>query len=364
MRQSIVFPTLIAALAMAGCGKSDSVAPITETRPLDQPRSDPSVALDTKTRMGVGEGHGGFVHPPMGGGMGAGMDGAPAAQPAFAFDLPAGWTEIAPTQMRSPNFAVTGKSKIECYVTVLPGGGGGLAANLNRWRKQMGLADLGDAELAALPRVKVLGADAPLLQIEGKFNGVDGSAMTAVALDRPGAAVFVKMVGPAADVRGETENFKALCASLRDAPAQAAAPAAPTVGGFEQGPFQWTAPAEWTQAPAKQMRVVTFNPKSDPNVECYVTLLGGAAGGLEANVNRWRQQLHLAPLTADAIAKLEAVKVLGRDARFVEVDGGAVGLLGVVCDLGTQTLFVKMTGPMASLRAERERFLAFCRSLS
>lgn len=132
----------------------------------------------------------------------------------------------------------------------------------------------------------------------------------------------------------------------------------------EAQPFSWKAPDGWTEGPAKQMRLVSFSVQDDPRVECYVTLLAGAAGGLEANVNRWRQQMHLAPLAADAIAKLEVVSVLGRDARVVEIDGGAVGIRGLVCELGVQTLFVKMTGPSESLRAERERFLAFCRSLS
>lgn len=140
--------------------------------------------------------------------------------------------------------------------------------------------------------------------------------------------------------------------------------AAAGAGPAAAAEFTWKAPDGWTQGPAKQMRLVTFRPDDDPRVECYVTVLDGAAGGLEANVNRWRQQMRLTPLTADAIAKLDVVSVLGRDARVVEIDGGAVGICGLVCELDGRTLFVKMTGPSESLRAERERFLAFCRSLS
>jgi hypothetical protein len=128
--------------------------------------------------------------------------------------------------------------------------------------------------------------------------------------------------------------------------------------------FTWTAPAGWTQGPAKQMRLVTFVPNDAPGVECYVTVLGGSAGGVEANVNRWRQQLHLAPLSADAVKALPTVPVLGRPAQLAEIDGGAVGMLGLVCELGQQTVFVKMTGPMDSLRAQRGQFVAFCKSLA
>jgi hypothetical protein len=155
---------------------------------------------------------------------------------------------------------------------------------------------------------------------------------------------------------------------LEDAPAPFVHPpmtgAAADAGAAAAPEFSWKAPDGWTEGPAKQLRVVTFRPDTDPRVECYVTVLAGAAGGLEANVNRWRQQLRLAPLPADAIAKLEVMSVLGRDARVVEIDGGAVGIFGLVCELGERTLFVKMTGPPESLRGERERFLSFCRSLS
>jgi hypothetical protein len=132
----------------------------------------------------------------------------------------------------------------------------------------------------------------------------------------------------------------------------------------EAAGFTWTAPEGWTQGPAKQMRLVTFTPTAAPGVECYVTVLGGAAGGVEANVNRWRQQLHLAPLSADAVKALPTVPVLGKTAQMVEIDGGAVGLFGLVCELGQQTVFVKMTGSMDALRAQRAQFVAFCKSLA
>jgi hypothetical protein len=352
---------LAACLVAAACGAS-SREEVTELRTLAAARPEQAApAADIHARFGLNDAHGGFVHPPMGGGDGP----ASPASPPLSWTLPAGWKELPATQMRVGNFAVPTRAGLECYVTVLPGGGGGLAANLNRWRKQMGQGDLSDAEIAALPRVAALGGDAALLLVEGG----GGRAMAGVALERAGSAVFVKMTGASADVAAETANFKALCASLAErtasphdgSPHGASAPAAAQAP--DDAPFAWTAPEGWTQGAAKQMRLVTFNPKGAPGAECYVTVLGGAAGGLEANVNRWRQQLKLAPLPEAAIAALEKIPVLERDARFVEIDGGQVGMLGLVCELGAQTVFVKMTGPMDVLRAERGRFVEFCKSL-
>jgi hypothetical protein len=207
--------------------------------------------------------------------------------------------------------------------------------------------------------------------MDGSYRGAgaeassDGYTMAGVVVERGGAAITVKMIGPAGHVASEFERFQALCASLRASDAPSMPPQDDAhASGFDPAALKWTAPEGWIAGPAKSMRIVTLTPKDRPGVECYVTVLSARGGGLEANVNRWRDQLGQPPLTADAIAKLDKVTVLGQEARFVEIDAGANGLLGLVCDVGTHTVFVKMTGPMEALRAERERFLAFCRSLS
>jgi hypothetical protein len=108
-------------------------------------------------------------------------------------------------------------------------------------------------------------------------------------------------------------------------------------------------------------------------VECYVTVLSGSGGGLEANVNRWRQQMGQPPMTAAEIAALPAIPMLGVEARLVRMAGSFTGmdgttrtgsmLLGAVCELGRHSVFVKMTGPMAEVGAQEAHFEAFCRSL-
>ena len=50
---------------------------------------------------------------------------------------------------------------------------------------------------------------------------------------------------------------------------------------------------------------------------------------------------------------------------FTGMDGSTekAGMLGVVCDLGTEVLFVKMVGPEQDVRAGRAGFVAFCESI-
>ena len=67
--------------------------------------------------------------PPMqaASGQQSGSDASP-----FAYETPEGWTEVAPTQFRNPNFVAGASGEIECYVSVLAGGGGGNAPNMGK----------------------------------------------------------------------------------------------------------------------------------------------------------------------------------------------------------------------------------------
>ena len=50
----------------------------------------------------------------------------------------------------------------------------------------------------------------------GGGAGAAGSMLLGMALERPGDMVFVKMTGPAAEVRGEQDRFRAFCESFRE----------------------------------------------------------------------------------------------------------------------------------------------------
>jgi hypothetical protein len=153
-------------------------------------------------------------------------------------------------------------------------------------------------------------------------------------------------------------------------------PATPTMRPEQPAKaFTWTAPEGWVKAPSTAMRLANFKVGPPSEAECYVAVLKGAAGGVEMNINRWRGQMGLEnePLNAEAIAKLPKIEVAGREAPFVEIPGNYTSmsgkaepgylLLGTICDLGNETLFVKMVGPEATVQAQREHFIAFCKSL-
>ncbi|MFC1736603.1 hypothetical protein ACFL1X_10845 [Candidatus Hydrogenedentota bacterium] len=145
-------------------------------------------------------------------------------------------------------------------------------------------------------------------------------------------------------------------------------------GGMSAGSWlTWTTPEGWTEAPKKMMRVVTFNMGAENAVECYVSVLSGSAGGVEANVNRWRDQLGIVALTPDEVAALPTIPLLGTEAVFMEGKGTFTGmtgegkadqaLLGVVCQLPEKCIFVKMIGPADEAMKQKDNFTAFCKSI-
>jgi len=110
---------------------------------------------------------------------------------------------------------------VECYIAELGGLGGGVAANLNRWRRQVGADPLSEAALADLPGITVLGQSVPLLDVEGTFQGMSGAAradsrLLGTVVPAEGRTFFIKMVGPSAEVAAQREAFVAFCESLRE----------------------------------------------------------------------------------------------------------------------------------------------------
>lgn len=117
----------------------------------------PSVAAQKQNFLGfLKEVHfeAGPAHPPVAsagrpGGMGAG--GGPRAAAALPkWEVPAGWTAGQPGQMVLAKFtAQGGGNSADITVSSFPGDVGGLLANVNRWRDQVGMPKLQESGLAA-----------------------------------------------------------------------------------------------------------------------------------------------------------------------------------------------------------------------
>ncbi len=140
--------------------------------------------------------------------------------PGLTWTVPEGWSEAQPTAMRVANFLAGGDERAECYLTLLAGDGGGLAANVNRWRAQMSLDPIDAAAVAALPRAAFLGSEGALLELQGTFTGIGGAGssegfgLLGLLLVAPEGSAFLKLVGPAEVVARERRAFLELAGSF------------------------------------------------------------------------------------------------------------------------------------------------------
>ncbi len=189
MRQLIVILIFVLAIAVAGCGPSSFRKEVTETREVTPaPAAPAQSARDTE----------------------------------LSWQLPESWTEAAPRPMRIATFAVAGNADIDCYVTSLSGKAGGVDANVDRWRGQLGLPTATAEELAQMPRFEMLGRQATLVEAAGQFEGMDGQArpgwmLLGAVVELDGQMLFVKMTGPEQSVRAEKDKFVRFCKSLKAA---------------------------------------------------------------------------------------------------------------------------------------------------
>ena len=150
--------------------------------------------------------------------------------------------------------------------------------------------------------------------------------------------------------------------------ATAGAPAA----AQQPGRLRWTVPAGWKEMPAQQMRVATFlvNEGQQPPVELTVIPLGQEAGDVLANVNRWEEQLGLAKSSKENLGKVTQHRdVNGLHIDVVDLTGPETQnprqrMLAAMVPFGSQVWFFKMTGPVETVSAQKEKFDAFVGSLA
>jgi hypothetical protein len=126
---------------------------------------------------------------------------------------PEGWTETPPSSMRYASFSAPAEdgSKIDISVVTFPGDGGSDVDNINRWRRQMGLA--------AIDANTVTSEVAPLKTADTTFSTADiaGDKTRTIAAwtRRDGRVWFFKATGPNASVEKEKPNFVKFIESVR-----------------------------------------------------------------------------------------------------------------------------------------------------
>ncbi|MBC9868347.1 MAG: hypothetical protein F7B06_07750 [Opitutae bacterium] len=147
-------------------------------------------------------------------------------------------------------------------------------------------------------------------------------------------------------------------------------PAQNPVSAPEGLPFSWTVPAGWKQGKPSAMRTASYEvPLDGETGDFSLVRLGGGAGGVMANLNRWRGQIGLGPVSAEEVSNFAHARstVQGRPyllVTLVNPDNPGSGISAAIFDLSDYVLFAKLTASQAGLEKAQPSFEAFCQSLT
>ena len=132
--------------------------------------------------------------------------------------VPDGWQEGELAQFLIARYVIKGSGAATATVNVsqLAGDGGGLLANVNRWRKQLGVAQITEADLAKLATMDVSGAKATLVEISGTDpRSGQPAGLVGVVLPLGGQTWFYKLTGDAGVVAAQKAALIQFVASAK-----------------------------------------------------------------------------------------------------------------------------------------------------
>lgn len=135
----------------------------------------------------------------------------------FTYEAPKSWGRKGQGGIALDVFEVTdGKERAEVTITVLPGDAGGLAANINRWRTQIKLQEVNDAQIRADAVVLPLeGIKNHYVDLRNPNNKTGPSRILGAILENEDERWFIKMTGPHDWVGQNKADFERFVKSFR-----------------------------------------------------------------------------------------------------------------------------------------------------
>jgi hypothetical protein len=303
--------------------------------------------------------------------------------------LPAGWKPREAGQMRAAQFVIPAQGTIETDVSLIPIKGQMARPEtipdiLNIWRQQMELEPIEPGGLAKLgQKVPVGRSEGDLYEMVSTGPVLENKSRQrtlVAAVNTDGTLWFIKITGEENAVTQEKSGFLAFLKSLNlDAmPSPAPGTGRPAGAGAREARTseasakpQWTIPPGWQETAPSQMLLAKFIAgQQGSKAEVTVSAFPGGAGGMLANINRWRDQLQLKPVEESGLDQLLGsldlpsgkailVDMNGTDAK----SGKPARIIGAIQERDGLTWFYKMTGSEEAAAREKESFINFLKTV-
>ena len=247
--------------------------------------------------------------------------------------LPAGWQKLDASEMRYATLILDGEPPLEMTVTKFPGRDDlpqaeQVVMNINRWRGQLSLPPIRDEDLDDQSE------QIPIADGKGYWTSLVGRP-------RPKPAGMTPPAQATSPIQTKAEPA-----------AETSAPAYKT-------------PEGWTDGPSAKFAAVSLQVlDGDKQAVITVTSLRGGGSQLQ-NVNRWRGQVGLGPLSEEQLAAtVKKVDVGQMAGNLYEMSQEGRSIFGVIVENQGQMWFAKMAGDTPLVERERERFVEFLKSLN
>jgi hypothetical protein len=305
--------------------------------------------------------------PSMPGGM------APVAS-APSVPTPPSWQPQPPSQMRQASFLVNGDNGAVADISFvrLGASAGDVLDNVNRWLSQLGKPPIDEEKLnQTAQHISTSIGGVTIVDLAGLPNGADpkkDGRIIAGMTNAEGSTLFFKIRGNAALTESQKSEFIKWIAAVCNAqggtkpPPPAMAPRDTSVNPQ----IKWQMPPGWSEVPPSAMRYASFNAPG-PNgerVDISIVIFPGKGGSDSDNINRWRQQIGLPPMSPAAIAtQLAPLKTPAGDFSSVDIAGANARTLAAWTRRGGHVWFFKATGPSAAVEKEKQNFVKFVESI-
>ena len=220
-----------------------------------------------------------------------------------------------------------------------------VVANINRWRKQLALAEQDWSEI-----------EPELEEVKELSRG-------------PAKAYFVSLIGTGSGSMGGPFSGGPFSGGASMVPNNSNPPPPPTVEPTKS-PLSYEVPDGWEEVPVTSMRLASFKLDGEDGQTAEVAV-SVASGELDMIVGMWISQIPMEK-TEDGVKKVidEAteVEVNEAQARIFWIDGSASEskqsiLVADVPWADGSSLYVKLKGDAALVESQRENFMSFLQSL-
>jgi hypothetical protein len=354
--KEVIVPLCFSAAVLVSCEKNSEIKVYRVSKaPLEESAAQQQDAVPTNTAA-----------PRMPGGLASGADNSVSTPP--------GWEPQPLSQMRQASFLVKGDNGAVADISFVSLGSaaGNVLENVNRWLSQLGQAPITEQKLGEIAqRLPTSLGDVAIVDLTGLPDNADPARdgrIIAAMVTTADSTLFFKIRGNTDLTEAQKSDFikwvAAVCnAQTRTGPPQMAV-APPQAANAAQ--IRWKKPETWTEVPPSSMRYASFSaPAGDGGkIDISVVTFPGDGGSDTDNVNRWRGQIGLAPIDANAVTS-QIAPLKTEDASFSTTDiaGVKTRTIAAWTRRDGRVWFFKATGPNTAVEKEKPNFVKFIESI-